>query len=214
MAANRAASRAVPFLARGAGPRAMRMRSTALPRQVSAIALLVPRRPLSTETSTSSGSPGNFPPPGFNAEEAKKSLPKESHAQPEADKPAATSKEAEAAPSFSKEDVRIPRDKATSHPKTKAAEANSLTELVAEKAAADKATGKEVEKKKEEHKKLTIWQKVKKEAAHYWDGTKLLATEVKISSKLALRMAAGYELTRREHRQVRHHMTFGIGSRD
>ena len=50
--------------------------------------------------------------------------------------------------------------------------------------------------------KLTLWQKVKKEAAHYWDGTKLLATEVKISSKLALKMAAGYELSRREHRQL------------
>lgn len=45
-------------------------------------------------------------------------------------------------------------------------------------------------------------QKIKKEAQHYWDGTKLLATEVKISSRLALRMAAGYELTRRENRQL------------
>lgn len=37
---------------------------------------------------------------------------------------------------------------------------------------------------------------------HYWDGTKLLAAEVKISSRLALKMAAGYELTRRENRQL------------
>ncbi len=57
--------------------------------------------------------------------------------------------------------------------------------------------------KKEEAKKLTIGQKIKKEIAHYWDGTKLLATEVKISSRLALKMAAGYELSRRENRQVR-----------
>jgi hypothetical protein len=34
--------------------------------------------------------------------------------------------------------------------------------------------------------------------------TKLLATEVRISSKLALKMAAGYELSRRENRQVQH----------
>ena len=60
---------------------------------------------------------------------------------------------------------------------------------------------KEAEKKKEE-KKLTVWQKVKKEAAHYWDGTKLLGMEIKISFKLALKMAAGYELSRRESRQV------------
>ena len=51
-------------------------------------------------------------------------------------------------------------------------------------------------------KKLTLWQKVKHEVHHYWDGTKLLATEVRISSKLALKMAAGYELTRRENRQL------------
>jgi LETM1 and EF-hand domain-containing protein 1 len=45
-------------------------------------------------------------------------------------------------------------------------------------------------------------QKIKHEVQHYWDGTKLLAAEVKISSKLALKMAAGYELSRREHRQL------------
>lgn len=53
-----------------------------------------------------------------------------------------------------------------------------------------------------EVKKLTMGQKVKKELQHYWDGTKLLATEVKISTRLAVKMAAGYELSRREHRQV------------
>lgn len=66
-------------------------------------------------------------------------------------------------------------------------------------------------KKEDEKKKLTTWQKVKKEAAHYWDGTKLLVTEVKISSKLALKMAAGYELTRREYRQV-NGIAYGIDS--
>ena len=55
---------------------------------------------------------------------------------------------------------------------------------------------------KKEEKKLTVMQKIKKEVLHYWDGTKLLATEVRISSRLALKMAAGYELTRRENRQL------------
>lgn len=59
-----------------------------------------------------------------------------------------------------------------------------------------------VSKEKKKDEKLTLGQKIKKEAQHYWDGTKLLATEVKISSRLALRMAAGYELTRRETRQL------------
>ncbi|KTW27885.1 uncharacterized protein T551_02852 [Pneumocystis jirovecii RU7] len=51
-------------------------------------------------------------------------------------------------------------------------------------------------------KKKTLWQKIKGEAQHYWDGTKLLGAETKISYKLALKMAAGHELTRREHRQL------------
>ena len=56
--------------------------------------------------------------------------------------------------------------------------------------------------KKEKEKKLTIWQRVKKEAVHYWDGTKLLGKEIRISFRLALKMAAGYELSRRESRQL------------
>jgi len=87
---------------------------------------------------------------------------------------------------------------------TTTTEEKDLTALAADRAAFEQATEKKVEeKKKGEDKKLTLWQKVKKEVAHYWDGTKLLATEVRISSKLALKMAAGYELTRRENRQVR-----------
>ncbi|KAJ5965411.1 LETM1 domain-containing protein mdm28 [Penicillium waksmanii] len=77
------------------------------------------------------------------------------------------------------------------------------------KASAQEGTGKVTtapdEKKvevKKDAKKLTIGQKIKKEVQHYWDGTKLLATEVKISSRLALKMAGGYELSRREHRQL------------
>lgn len=66
--------------------------------------------------------------------------------------------------------------------------------------AANQAEKRPAEKKEEP--KLTLWQKVKKELAHYRDGTKLLAMEVRISSKLALKMSAGYELTRREHRQL------------
>ena len=79
-----------------------------------------------------------------------------------------------------------------------------MAELAANKAAAaNKVDEAKVAKAEKEQKKLTIWQKVKKEAHHYWDGTKLLATEAKISSRLALKMAAGYELTRREHRQLK-----------
>ncbi|PRT54382.1 LETM1 domain-containing protein YLH47, mitochondrial [Wickerhamiella sorbophila] len=51
--------------------------------------------------------------------------------------------------------------------------------------------------------KLTIWEKVKKEAKHYWDGTKLLGYELRVSFKLVLKMASGRELTRREDRQLK-----------
>jgi LETM1 and EF-hand domain-containing protein 1 len=147
---------------------------------------------MATDTSTSSSSGGNYPPPGFNAELAKKPLPKEEQQKPR-----------EKSASEGLPDVSIPRDEPTTHPKTAATEKQTLAELATEKAVAETKEEKAAVAKKEEAKqKLTIWQKVKKEANHYWDGTKLLVAEVKISSKLALKMAAGYELTRREHRQL------------
>ena len=88
--------------------------------------------------------------------------------------------------------------RATAIDKTEARENASLTELAAEKKDEEKSAAK-----KEESKSLTIGQKIKKELHHYWDGTKLLGTEVKISFRLALKMAAGYDLSRRENRQVR-----------
>ena len=91
----------------------------------------------------------------------------------------------------------------TGEAKTQAMAKMSATELAATKAVETKEDKAKVAKAEKEQKQLTVWQKVKKEATHYWDGTKLLATEVKISSRLALKMAAGYELTRRETRQLR-----------
>jgi len=44
---------------------------------------------------------------------------------------------------------------------------------------------------------------VKKEALHYWHGTRLLGKEVKISTRLLLRLMRGNRLTRREHRQLK-----------
>ncbi len=78
----------------------------------------------------------------------------------------------------------------------------SSTEPASTQLAAQSESALEKAEAKKEEKKLTIGQKVKKELQHYWDGTKLLAAEVKISSRLALKMAAGYELTRRENRQL------------
>jgi LETM1 and EF-hand domain-containing protein 1 len=161
-----------------------------MPKQIPAIAILIPRRRYATETSTTSGSSGNYPPPGFDAERAKKPLPKEEQA--------AKDKSA----SSDVPHISIPAHEPTAHAPTKAAEQRSMAEMAAGKAPESKEEKAAVAKKDEEEKKKTLWQKVKHEAQHYWDGTKLLVAEVKISSKLALKMAAGYELTRREHRQV------------
>ena len=150
----------------------------------------MPHRSYSTETSTHGGDQGNFPPPGFNAKEARKPLPKEEQAK-------SASKVA------TPEDVRRDQEEQagpTTVDKTKVLEDHTLTELATEKAA--KAKIEEAKVGKKDDKKLSIGKKILKEIQHYWDGTKLLATEVTISSRLALKMAAGYELSRREHRQV------------
>jgi len=191
MSVNRAASRVAPALLRTQ----LRTRNgfrPSLPSKIPAIAILVPRHNYATETTTHSGSSSNGPPPGFNIKEAQKPIPKD---QQKAEAKTLTKDELA-------EQVKIPREGPTVHAPTTASESQSLTELAAAKASEDQAEAKKAAKKEEERKKLTVWQKVKKEVAHYWDGTKLLATEVRISSKLALKMAAGYELTRRENRQV------------
>lgn len=157
-----------------------------LPRQIPAIAVLIPARHVSTEPHRHHDS--GIPPPGFNAEEAKKPLPRES------DKPAPKQTSTEASgPSASAKETTL------------AQEAAAEEQLKRKQAAGVPVEKSEMEVKaeeKEEKKKLTMMQKVKKEARHYWDGTKLLAAEVRISTRLALKMAAGYELTRRENRQL------------
>lgn len=153
-----------------------------------AIAILVPRKAISSETAQRGGE--NGPPPGFNMEQAKKPLPKDQQ-----EKAASKTGKADAS-------VDIPTARPSETAPTQAAEQRALNELAAQKAEEDKAEHKKEVAKKESKQTKTLWQKVKHEVQHYWDGTKLLATEVKISSRLALKMAAGYELTRREHRQL------------
>ncbi|KAH0827023.1 LETM1-like protein-domain-containing protein [Lanmaoa asiatica] len=47
------------------------------------------------------------------------------------------------------------------------------------------------------------WKKVKHEATHYWHGSKLLVSEVRISARLQWKILHGESLTRRERRQLR-----------
>ena len=153
-----------------------------------ALAILLPRRGYATETSTHGESGG--PPPGFNIDEAKKPLPKD-------EKKISSTPTLQELKDDPNEQLRSPKTGATAIDKTTARDEASLTELAIK---ADKSKKEAADSKKD--KKLTLGQKIMKEVHHYWDGTKLLATEVRISSKLALKMAAGYELSRRETRQL------------
>lgn len=134
----------------------------------------MPQRGYATEQSTSNHSSQNYPPPGFNAEQAKKPLPQEHTSQSQS---------------------TVAKTEAT-------ATQNIVNKSQSASAVAKTNSDEQKLAEKKNVKKLTLGQKVKKELQHYWDGTKLLATEVKISSRLALKMAGGYELSRREHRQV------------
>lgn len=176
----------------------LRRNARGLPQQLPAFAILLSRRAYSTETSTSGGGGAGFPPPGFNAEQAKKPLPRD---EPQRQSPLKVSSNARASV-IEQTTAGVPTEGVTGAPKTKAMEDLSLAELAADKAANVSAEEKKSNEAKKEQKKMTIMQKIKHEVQHYWDGTKLLATEVRISTKLALKMAAGYELSRRENRQL------------
>ncbi|KAL4953017.1 LETM1-like protein-domain-containing protein [Aspergillus filifer] len=173
-----------PRYAGALGAANLRLNSRNLPSQVSALAILIPKRGYATEQSTNTSGSSNLPPPGFNAEQAKKPFPAD-QAQSPATKAQETNKGA----------LSVPSQNSTAQGKE--------GDVVA-KATEEKKVGEEAKK---EARKLTIGQKIKKEVQHYWDGTKLLATEVKISSRLALKMAGGYELSRREHRQLKRTVT-------
>jgi hypothetical protein len=194
MYAGRAASRAAPAVFR-AGIRTTTRAHRPILRTSPAIRILIPLRSLQTDTTSSSTQ--NYPPPGFDPKQASKPLPRQESKQDQQTQQKST-------PLLATEDTIVPKSGATAHPKTPAQDVQTMTELAADKAAAETKEEKKIIAKKEEEKvKLTLWGKVKKELVHYWDGTKLLGFEIKISSKLALKMAAGYELTRRERRQVR-----------
>ncbi|KAI1309774.1 mitochondrial distribution and morphology protein 38 [Xylaria venustula] len=200
-ASTRAAQRAVvvnPFAGRiatrpglGLSTSYLGRQTRQLPLDLTTRALLIPLRSISTERHSVGGHGG--PPPGFNAEEAKKPLPKEASSattkEAREQKPAASGDTA-AATAAATQPTQPALTEASAEPK-------SLTDLAIKRE-------QDVEKKEEKQaKKLTLGQRIKHEIQHYWDGTKLLATEIRISSKLALKMAAGYELTRRENRQLR-----------
>lgn len=151
-----------------------------------ALAVFVSARYGSTSSEVRGG-PSSGPPPGFDVEKAKKPLP-QNHVK----------SEKKAGPS--------PDARKTATPPVDTPPAGATSKPSAEIETVDKEKAA-VEASSEEEKKLTVWEKVKHEAKHYWDGSKLLATEVKISTRLAVKMGMGYELTRREYRQLNRTIT-------
>ncbi|KAI9468041.1 LETM1 domain-containing protein ylh47 [Coemansia sp. RSA 1821] len=77
------------------------------------------------------------------------------------------------------------------------------TRLVARGEERKPAAPREDAAAKAEEKKMTIMEKIKHEAQHYWHGTKLFAKEMKISSRLVAKVVWGGKLSRREQRQLR-----------
>ncbi|QNQ01111.1 LETM1 domain-containing protein mdm28 [Yarrowia lipolytica] len=102
---------------------------------------------------------------------------------------------------YQTKDADAKETKANLEKNTKATSAEQKSDVKAAAAAAAPADGAVAKK---EEKTPKTWKETIKEAArHYWDGTKLLGFEIKVSSKLAMKLAAGYELTRREKRQLK-----------
>jgi LETM1 and EF-hand domain-containing protein 1, mitochondrial len=163
------------------------------------MAILIPHRAYATEVSSTPGAGPAVPPPGFNVNEAKKPLPKDREAAKSA-KPSNASNASELSADATRNASAL--KEATATAKEELRDEKTLTQLAESKAAAKSEEKKAVAEAKKPQQKLTIMQKVKREINHYWDGTKLLGAEIKISTRLALKMAAGYELSRRENRQV------------
>jgi LETM1 and EF-hand domain-containing protein 1 len=139
-------------------------------------------RDLSTQTTPATGPPTG-PPPGFDVEAAKKPLPVSEKPVKSDSSPLQTAQQ-----ELARAKEAVADGKSTSSAETNGSQLAS-------------ADGKEIATGKDE-KKATVWEKVKHGVQHFWDGTKLLGVEIKISWNLALKMAAGYELSRRERRQV------------
>ncbi|KAJ5059391.1 LETM1-like protein-domain-containing protein [Bipolaris maydis] len=171
MYVSRTASRAAPAVFR-AGIRTTTRTHRPMLRSSPAIRILIPLRALQTE-STSSNAAQNYPPPGFDPKKASQSLSRQDQ-----DKAPQQAK-----PQLEK-DTLIPKSGPTAHAKTPAQDVQTIRELGTDKAAAETKEEKKVmTKKDEDKKKLSVWQKVKKELVHYWDGTKLLGFEIKIKRR-------------------------------
>ncbi|OLY82040.1 LETM1 domain-containing protein mdm28, mitochondrial [Smittium mucronatum] len=79
------------------------------------------------------------------------------------------------------------------------------TETEAKKAgsSSEQQSNPNVEVSIPKEKKPPLWDRIKNEAHHYWNGTKLFGQEIKISTILFAKMLSGADLSRRENRQLK-----------
>ncbi|OON17628.1 LETM1-like protein, partial [Opisthorchis viverrini] len=68
--------------------------------------------------------------------------------------------------------------------------------------AAPVPTGDQQPNKQPDDKKLTLWQRAKKEIVHYYHGFRLLGLEVRIATGICFRLLRGHALSRRERKQL------------
>lgn len=172
------------------------MQSSVSSPTIPALVVFASGRYVSTDSNVRPGTDSG-PPPGFDVEKAKKPLPQgqESSKGKQKDAKSASASLSSHPHSIEKSLQSEPASlKAVS--KTDSSQSSSHADI-------EKRPIVDIEEPSETDKKLTMWEKVKHEAKHYWDGSKLLAAEVRISTRLAAKMAMGYELTRREHRQLK-----------
>ncbi|RDA85965.1 hypothetical protein CP532_0792 [Ophiocordyceps camponoti-leonardi (nom. inval.)] len=145
------------------------------------------------------------PPPGFNVEQAKKPLARDGTNGQSSSSSSSSQQQQQTQQSQQNLQEEQQSQQLQQAKNQREQSGATKTEATVMEMAANKGDGaekQELVKADQEDKKLTLWQKVKREAQHYWDGTKLLAVEVRISWKLALKMAAGYDLSRRENKQL------------
>ncbi|KAK9321473.1 LETM1-like protein-domain-containing protein [Lipomyces orientalis] len=102
--------------------------------------------------------------------------------------------------SDAKDKAQQSADKASDIILAESAPLSAEADITSTVATASKTAKSAVAEKKS---KTSVWTKIKGAVQHAWDGTRLLGVEVKISLKLAMKMLAGYELTRRESRQLK-----------
>ncbi|KAK9475455.1 LETM1 domain-containing protein mdm28 [Dipodascopsis tothii] len=158
----------------------------------------VAARAYSTETSSFTGGERPPPPPGLSPARTKKhlqNLTETAGRVPHYD----LAEVRRAAPAETVE-ASVAAKKAAAENSAAAAEKDGEAKAAAKAVVA--AEAKPLKKVENKYSGKAIWAKVKDELHHLKDGTLLLGAEIKISTKLVFKKLSGYELTRREHRQL------------